>query len=567
MECLETLVALLPEMIEALSVQDDGTSAALLKLVAHWPAEAARAAALLLERGGGMVDVNAVRNSMFLALTAVQTAVETGNLELVRLLLSREDLRRDTIWKRSIDACQSPLETAICQDNLEMVQLLLDQLPEVPPASAKPLRVESLSSPEMVRLLAAHPRVSLDPNDYSQNLSSRTLLGTAAWKGDYDTFRALLELPGADLNIGDASNRGSVLCQAATGGLPVEPRNGQQCRQRTWNHDSGVRDRFDGHIKIIRHLLALPGVDPNAADVRGFTPIHNAASAGPPALAQAILEGAQGRIDLDRKSNHGKTPLSVAAAQNNHEVLKILLAMPGVDPTAPDTNGDTPLMCAAMGAAKECLGLLLAHPVAWQTARKPNNCGFTPLMALCEAGRVLSRDRIGTPGAYIACLRLLLQLAPNVNLRFRDSAGITPLMWAARRNNVAAMELLRQHALSRSQDLAIDEGSGGSDGVNTALVYAARSNQVDSVKWLLRHGADPNAKDGAGNGVFQLALANLNRPLLRPPSSEVKILRLLLSAGADPYAVDHEGVSPLVGFRTTNSNRHALLAMQGWVRP
>ncbi|KAF8458725.1 ankyrin repeat-containing domain protein, partial [Kalaharituber pfeilii] len=300
---------------------------------------------------------------------------------------------------------------------------------------------------------------------------------------------------------------------------------------------------------------------------RGFTPIHNAAAAGPPALAQAILEGAQGRIDLDRKSNDGKTPLSVAAAQNNHEVLKILLAMPGVDPTAPDTNGDTPLMCAAMGAAKECLGLLLAHPVAWQTARKPNDGGFTPLMALCGAGRVSSRDSTETPGAYIACLRLLLQLAPNVNLRFRDSAGMTPLMWAARQNNVAAMELLRQHALSRSQDLVIDAGSGGSDGVSTALVYAARLNQVDSVKWLLRHGADPNAKDGAGNGVFQLELANLNRHLLHPPSSKVKILRLLLSAGADPYAVDYGGVSPLAGFRTTNSNRGALLAMQGWVRP
>ncbi|KAF8464461.1 ankyrin repeat-containing domain protein [Kalaharituber pfeilii] len=301
--------------------------------------------------------------------------------------------------------------------------------------------------------------------------------------------------------------------------------------------------------------------------MRGFTPIHNAAAAGPPALAQAILEGAQGRIDLDRKSNDGKTPLSVAAARNNHEVLKILLAMPGVDPAAPDTNGDTPLMCAAMCAAKECLGLLLAHPVAWQTARKPNNGGFTPLMALCDPGRVSSRGSTETPGTRIACLRLLLQLAPNVNLRFRGSAGMTPLMWAACQNNVAAMELLRQHALSRSQDLAIDEGSGGSDRVSTALVYAARTNQVDSVKWLLRHGADPNAKDGAGNGVFQRELADLNGRLLHPSSSKVKILRLLLSAGADPYAVDHEGVSPLVGFRTTNSNRHALLAMQEWVRP
>ncbi|KAF8465068.1 ankyrin repeat-containing domain protein [Kalaharituber pfeilii] len=393
MTCLETL------MIEALSVHEDGTSAALLGL-------AARAAALLLERGGGMVDVNA-------------TAVETGNLEL--------DLRRDTIWKRSIDACQSPLETAICQDNLEMVQLLLDQLPERPvPGGDRGTGAAQRTAVEGAHL---EPRLGHHQASYwpSPVWTRTPLTGASTWAGRRTTGKHRCQ--SRPRRTTTRSSRYSLPCQAWT--------------RRLWTR-----------------------------------------------------------------------------------------------------NGDTPLL----------------------QPEKPNHGGFTPLVAVCGAG-LSSCDSTETPGTQIACLRLLLQLAPNVNLRFRDCAGMTPLMWAARENNVAAMELLRQHALSRSQDLAIDEGSGGSDGVYSALVYAALLNQVDSVKWLLRHGADPNAKDGAGNGVFQLELAKLNRRHLHRPSSKVKILRLLLSAGVDPYAVDHEGVSPLVGFRTTNSNRHALLAMQEWVRP
>ncbi|KAF8475481.1 ankyrin repeat-containing domain protein, partial [Kalaharituber pfeilii] len=174
---------------------------------------------------------------------------------------------------------------------------------------------------------------------------------------------------------------GTALCQAATGGLDGFP-------YRDWDHDAAKLDRFDGHVKIIKHLLGLPGIDPNAADDYGFTPIYNAASSGPPVLVRALLDGAQGRIDPDRKSDHDNTPLSVAAAQNNYEALEVLLAAPGTDPTALDMDGDTPLMCAAINAAKECLGLLLAHPVARQTVNTPNKLGFTPLAVLCYSGRI-----------------------------------------------------------------------------------------------------------------------------------------------------------------------------------
>ncbi|KAF8465073.1 hypothetical protein BDZ91DRAFT_795239 [Kalaharituber pfeilii] len=135
----------------------------------------------------------------------------------------------------------------------------------------------------MVRLPAAHPHVLLELNpDFSMSSGHVTLVRAAARNGDYNTFKAALELP----------QRGCV----------------------------AKLDWFSGHVKIIKYLLSLPGI--NAANMSGFTPIGNAAAAGPLVLVQALLEGAQGRIDLNKKSNDEDTPLLIAAANNNYEALE-----------------------------------------------------------------------------------------------------------------------------------------------------------------------------------------------------------------------------------------------------
>ncbi|KAF8465071.1 ankyrin repeat-containing domain protein [Kalaharituber pfeilii] len=204
-------------------------------------------------------------------------------------------------------------------------------------------------------------------------------------------------------------------------------------------------------------------------------------------------------------------------------------------------------MAAAINGAKECFELLLAHPVARQTASTPNKFGCTPLAALCSAGRITYRSIFKREGTridnYIWCLKLLLQMLPDVHPRLHDESGMTPLMRAAKANNVGAMEVLHQYALSQGQPLPIDEVSGQlqHSAKFTALACAAVHSHWDSVKWLLRHGADPNAKDAAGRGIFQVLLESLmsrSRSLQLCNASEHKILRLLLWAGADPSTVD-----------------------------
>ncbi|KAF8455074.1 ankyrin repeat-containing domain protein [Kalaharituber pfeilii] len=192
-------------------------------------------------------------------------------------------------------------------------------------------------------------------------------------------------------------------------------------------------------------------------------------------------------------------------------------------------------MCAALKGAKECLELLLSHPVARQTVSTPNKFGWTPLAALYSEGWVditsednpITDHTLDPPSDYGECLKLLLQMAPDVNLHFCDSMSCMPLMSAAKNNRTTATELLLQHAISQGQELAIDAAPGPHEAKLTALAYAAMANNVKSVKWLLRHGADPNiAKGDIGRGVFELVLGNLAHDNSWTPGLSVaKVLR------------------------------------------
>ncbi|KAF8465079.1 major facilitator superfamily domain-containing protein [Kalaharituber pfeilii] len=189
----------------------------------------------------------------------------------------------------------------------------------------------------------------------------------------------------------------------------------------------------------------------------------------------------------------------------------------GVDPTIPDTNNNTPLMLAAMSAAKECLELL-AHPVVRQTASTPNTLGHTPLTALCSAGCITHNGQVrpANPSIhmYIACLKLLLQTAPDIDLRVRDSTGKTPLEWAAQTNNTGAMELLQQRALSGGQDLRIDGASDPYDADHLTTLTVG----VSKVAPAARRGPNPEKccwEFCATGGAGKMAWDALERRVVR----------------------------------------------------
>ncbi|MDX2049572.1 MAG: ankyrin repeat domain-containing protein [Rickettsiaceae bacterium] len=70
---------------------------------------------------------------------------------------------------------------------------------------------------------------------------------------------------------------------------------------------------------------------------------------------------------------------------------------------------------------------------------------------------------------------------------------------------------------------------------NELLLIAAKNNHQSAIKWLLKQGADPNAKDTDGKTAIRYAVEKGNKELVEE----------LLKQGADPNAKDKEGKTPI----------------------
>ncbi len=80
--------------------------------------------------------------------------------------------------------------------------------------------------------------------------------------------------------------------------------------------------------------------------------------------------------------------------------------------------------------------------------------------------------------------------------------------------------------------------SVGDDVGYTPLHAAVQGGHVSAVQELLNEGANPNSIDKHGNGPLWTAV------LSAPNEKRVELIRMLLSAGADPYYENQYGGTP-----------------------
>lgn len=124
---------------------------------------------------------------------------------------------------------------------------------------------------------------------------------------------------------------------------------------------------------------------------------------------------------------------------------------------------------------------------------------------------------------------------PKAGIDAPDEYGRTPLMRAAARNDLQAVESL----LAQGANV---NGSSG-DGY-TALIYAAYYGNSETVEYLLDHGADANARDKNGlTALIEAAKQNLDAGDVI--ASYVGTVKALLKKGADVNARDKDGLTAL----------------------
>ena len=252
-------------------------------------------------------------------------------------------------------------------------------------------------------------------------------------------------------------------------------------------------------------------------------------------LLASVASAAPKATDPNHRFPDGSTPLHWAVYEGDVDEVRRLIEA-GADVSAENRYGATAMGLAAEVADTEILRLLLD---AGADVDSPNPEGQTALMAVARTGNV-------------EAARLLIDRGATIDARERWG-GQTALMWASARRHPEMMKLLIEHGAdvnARSihrdyQRHVTAEGRPKSldSGGFTPLLYAARENCIACVDVLLQAGADINLPDPEGVSPLLLAILNANWDLAKR----------LIEAGADVNQWDIYGQAPLfaaVGLHT-----------------
>jgi ankyrin repeat protein len=365
-----------------------------------------------------------------------------------------------------------------------------------------------------------------------------------------------------------------------------------------WAGAADVADAaMRGSKAEVRHLLQQKA-DVNTAQVDGSTALHWAVQANDVELVDLLIR-AGAKPSVANKA--GAVPMLLACQNGNAEIIERLLAA-GADPNADLTEfGDTGLMLASRTGKLDAVKVLLDHNSKVNSVEKWG--GTTALMwavaekhpdvvkVLIERGADVNAKSYYVPSASGRGFEGTTPVPPKPGQKIEEFASgmLTPLMFAARENDLESAKLL----VKSGADINTQGGDGkdalslaffdGSYDVAGFLIDShANLNQKDAqrftplfwavdrrnmetapnfpwmetrdplplIKKLLDGGADPNAvinstprarmREGSPRIVYATALT---RAAL---AGDIELVKLLLAHGADPHVVSSDRETTLM---------------------
>lgn len=250
-------------------------------------------------------------------------------------------------------------------------------------------------------------------------------------------------------------------------------------------------DEVEEEKREVIKLLLAKGADVNArSPSEGLTPLHNAACANRTDLVQLFLDNG---VDPNAKDNDGKTPLHVAARSTGEETLYVIRALlaNGANPNVGDNNGRTPLHIAVHFHASDVVRFLVVNGAKVNIKDK---YGQTPL-------------HLAAGTSSEAQIELLLDNGADANAR--DNDGRMPLHLALSESGPGAAVRVKV-LLDNGADLEARDGDG-----RTPLLLAASNKDEFCMGVLLQKGADPNASDKHGTTALHLVVSGKSGRLPR----------------------------------------------------
>ena len=367
-----------------------------------------------------------------------------------------------------------------------------------------------------------------------------------------------------------------------------------------------VPPSFFTHIAVLAAVLGCSVT----AYAGSFPAVIEAVKAGDLSMAGKLIEEG---ANVNASQGDGATALHWASHRNDLEAAKLLITA-GADVNAANELGATPLWLAAINGSASMVKLLLDADANPNVALK---LGETPLMAAARSGDVPTVEQLLADGADVDArehergqtalmwavaqqhadvARVLIRNGADLDARtkvyhqlentagntntsgnFRMAhGGSTPLLFAARSGDVETAKVLvgaganvDDITASGASALVVAAHSGhgplaiylleqradpnAAGAGYTALHAAVLRSQIQLVKVLLDHAADPNARVEHGTPgrrfsadySIRAQLIGATAFWLAAKYGETEILRILAKRGADPHLVPKSGMSAL----------------------
>ena len=293
------------------------------------------------------------------------------------------------------------------------------------------------------------------------------------------------------------------------------------------------------HDNVVHALLSDSQCLVDAKGQDGYTALHYSCRYGNVDLARTLVKH---KANVNARTDSGDTPLTLAAI-NKHDTVVHVLSDCNCEVYAKDKDAYTALLHLSCERGYVCMvRTLVTEHKANVNARTDR--GDTPLTlatrnrhdnvvhALLSDSQCLvdAKGRDGYTALQYSCryghddrVRTLVKHKANVNARTDN--GDTPITLAVRHKHDNVIHVL----LSDSVD------AKGQDGY-TALHYSCRDGYVDTVRTLVKHKANLNAR--TDNGDTPLTLAAINK--------HDNVVHALSDYNCEVYAKDKDAYTALL---------------------
>lgn len=301
-------------------------------------------------------------------------------------------------------------------------------------------------------------------------------------------------------------------------------------------------------------LLLAAGADAKAANRYAITALSEAANAGDGPMIEALVKAG---ADANAAFGEGETPLMTASRTGAVEGVKALLAA-GAKVNATDKyRGQTALMWAVAENHADVAKLLVAAGADVNVRSTLYDFNFRKVaaggtQAVYSRGGLTALMLAARQGA-LESAKVLLDAGADINLPEKDW-GFTPLLEAIFNDHYDLAAYLVDRGASLKEGalyLTVEMRNLFYQGNRPRKPVTDKLDELGFIKYLLDHGADPN-------GVMTVRIpprASQNAPVVphghtaflrAATSADLETMKLLIAHGADPNKAADDHNTPII---------------------